>query len=130
VRTNGWPSYIADLIDDESNLLVLDTKPKSTPVKTTWTMLLYLTSPATGCEGGQTVFYPDEDFQGRQTTLKEPIVVDLEVGMVLLHKHGNDCLLVSAFHKQDETTILMLGCSMREGKSGLVRNGSSDPIFV
>jgi len=51
-------------------------------------MLLYLTSPVTGCEGGQTVFYPDE------TSMKE-IVVDLETGMLLLHKHGTDCMLVS-----------------------------------
>ena len=34
-------------IDDESNLVTLST-PTQTPAKTTWTLLLYLTSPATG----------------------------------------------------------------------------------
>lgn len=40
------------------------------------------------------MFYPD-DIPGRPTMIQEPIVVDLEVGMLLLHKHGNDCMLVS-----------------------------------
>lgn len=55
--------------------------------RTTWTLLIYLTA----CEGGETVFYP------KATTKKgpqpEPIVVGLEAGMALLHKHGDDCLL-------------------------------------
>ena len=82
------------LIDDESNLLTLATKPSPTPVKTTWTMLLYLTSPAMGCQGGETVFYPDE-LPGKKSKVQEEIVVGLEAGMVVLHKHGNDCMLVS-----------------------------------
>jgi hypothetical protein len=65
------------------------------PVKTTWTLLLYLTSPGTGCQGGETVFYPDEIvIPGKKNVVEEPIVVGLETGMVLLHKHGNDCMLV------------------------------------
>lgn len=65
------------------------------PVKTTWTLLLYLTSPATGCQGGETVFYPDEIvIPGKKNVVEEPVVVGLETGMVLLHKHGNDCMLV------------------------------------
>jgi hypothetical protein len=65
------------------------------PVKTTWTLLLYLTSPATGCQGGETVFYPDETvIPGKRNVVEEPVVVGLETGMVLLHKHGNDCMLV------------------------------------
>lgn len=79
--------------DDESNVLTLNTKPTPTPAKTTWTLLLYLTSPATGCQGGETVFYPDE-LPGKNTLQEKPIVVSLETGMVLLHKHGNDCMLV------------------------------------
>lgn len=63
-------------------------------MKTTWTILLYLTSPATGCVGGETVFYPD-DLPGRKSPLEKEIVVGLETGMLLLHKHGNDCMLVS-----------------------------------
>lgn len=74
--------------------MTLNTKSAPTPAKTTWTLLLYLTSPVTGCQGGQTVFYPDE-LPGRHSVVPEPIVVDLEVGTVLLHKHGEDCMLVS-----------------------------------
>lgn len=80
--------------DDESNVLTLSTKPSPTPVKTTWTILLYLTSPATGCVGGETVFYPDE-LPGRKSPIEKEIIVGLETGMLLLHKHGNDCMLVS-----------------------------------
>ena len=58
--------------DDESNVLTLATKPTPTSAKTTWTMLLYLTSPATGCEGGQTVFYLDE-LAGRNHLLEKHV---------------------------------------------------------
>ncbi|RDW61297.1 hypothetical protein BP5796_11189 [Coleophoma crateriformis] len=77
---------------DESNVLGLPTKPTATPVKTTWTILLYLTSPATGCQGGETVFYPD-DLPQKSSPIDKEIVVSLETGMLLLHKHGNDCML-------------------------------------
>jgi hypothetical protein len=80
--------------DDESNVLSLPTSPKQTPARTTWTLLLYLTSPATGCQGGQTVFYPD-DLPNKTSPIDKEIVVELETGMLLLHKHGNDCMLVS-----------------------------------
>lgn len=50
-------------------------------------MLLYLTDD---CVGGETVFYP----QDRELE-KEAVVIAPEAGMLLLHKHGNDCLLVS-----------------------------------
>lgn len=62
----------------------------SVPVKTTWTLLLYLTSAAEGCIGGETVFYPHD-----RKSAAEEIAVSLETGMLLLHKHGDDCLLVS-----------------------------------
>ncbi|KAL9008886.1 MAG: hypothetical protein Q9173_006038, partial [Seirophora scorigena] len=88
--------------DDESNTLSLPTSPP-TPARTTWTLLIYLTGPSTGCVGGETVFYPDlgpaKKFSGREKnddrdgTKSEPIVVEPEVGMALLHKHGQDCLL-------------------------------------
>ena len=94
---------ILTFLDDESNVLTLDTKPKPISAKTTWTILLYLTSPATGCQGGQTVFYPD-DLPGKQSVLEKEIVVELETGMLLLHKHGNDCMLVSY------KTIYRQGC--------------------
>jgi len=51
-------------------------------------LLLYLTSAAEGCVGGETVFYPHD----RQVASEE-IAVPLETGMLLLHKHGDDCLL-------------------------------------
>ncbi|KAF3002335.1 hypothetical protein E8E14_006394 [Neopestalotiopsis sp. 37M] len=63
-------------------------RPESLSTRTTWTLLLYLTSAAEGCLGGQTVFYPHDRKVG-----KEEIVVELETGMMLLHKHGDDCLL-------------------------------------
>lgn len=72
--------------DDDSNYLMLD----SVSVKTTWTLLLYLTSAAEGCIGGETVFYPHD-----RKSAAEEIAVSLETGMLLLHKHGDDCLLVS-----------------------------------
>ncbi|KAL3420224.1 hypothetical protein PVAG01_08723 [Phlyctema vagabunda] len=77
---------------DESNVLTLATKPRPTPARTTWTILLYLTSPSTGCEGGETVFYPD-DIPHKKSPIDKEIVVGLETGMLLLHKHGNDCML-------------------------------------
>ncbi|KAF8853941.1 hypothetical protein BDZ45DRAFT_657258 [Acephala macrosclerotiorum] len=86
---------------DESNVLTLNTKLSSMPARTTWTLLLYLTSPATGCQGGETVFYPDEiQFPGRKNLIDKEFVVGLETGMVLLHKHGNDCML----HEGTEVT--------------------------
>lgn len=72
---------------DETNALTLGI----TKAKTTWTLLLYLTSPATGCEGGETVFYPENPKKGEE----REIAVGLEMGMVLLHRHGRDCMLVS-----------------------------------
>ncbi|KAL9594504.1 MAG: hypothetical protein Q9219_006998 [cf. Caloplaca sp. 3 TL-2023] len=81
---------------DESNVLSLPTSPP-TPARTTWTLLIYLTGPSTGCVGGETVFYPDlgpaKKFSGKENDGSHPVIVDLEVGMALLHKHGQDCLL-------------------------------------
>lgn len=57
--------------------------------KTTWTLLLYLTSAADGCQGGETVFHPND----RQVA-KEEVAVPPETGMLLLHSHGDDCMLV------------------------------------
>ena len=83
-------------IDDDSNLVVLPTTPP-TPAKTTWTLLIYLTGPSTGCIGGETLFHPElgpaKKFSGKENDGSNPIVVGLEVGMALLHKHGQDCLL-------------------------------------
>lgn len=43
------------------------------------------------------MFYPEigpaKKFSGKSSEGTEPVVVGLEVGMALLHKHGQDCLL-------------------------------------
>ncbi|KAI9740960.1 MAG: hypothetical protein M1818_004566 [Claussenomyces sp. TS43310] len=95
---------------DESNNLVLErpNTPTSTRAKTTWTMLLYLTSSTTGCQGGETVFYPDDLPRGRNS-VEEKVVVELETGKLLLHKHGNDCML----HE---------GCEVSEGEKWVIRS--------
>ncbi|KAH1481378.1 hypothetical protein KXW40_006243 [Aspergillus fumigatus] len=54
--------------------------------RTTWTLLVYLTN----CTGGETVFYPEPTGANRNP---EPIAVAPEVGMALLHRHGERCLL-------------------------------------
>ena len=103
MKPSFWRTYFTHALyflliplDDEANVIVLPGEPPI-PAKTTWTLLIYLTGPTTGCIGGQTVFYPElgpaKKFSERPSEGTEPIVVDLEVGMALLHKHGNDCLL-------------------------------------
>jgi len=83
------PNQYFDKHYDESNLLPISTgNSANTAAKTTWTILLYLTSETTGCRGGETVFYPNDNISPENA-----IVVSLETGMLLLHKHGNDCLL-------------------------------------
>lgn len=80
--------------DDDSNNVTL--QPSGSPLvstRTTWTLLIYLTSPATGCIGGETVFYPDPPNKKSRDPPPEPFVVDLEVGLALLHRHGADCML-------------------------------------
>ncbi|KAF3068542.1 hypothetical protein CFAM422_007758 [Trichoderma lentiforme] len=92
---------------DDSNNLVLD----SVPVKTTWTLLLYLTSSAEGCIGGETVFYPHD-----RKSAAEEIAVSLETGMLLLHKHGDDCLLHEGREVQDgEKWVLRTDLCVRRG---------------
>lgn len=57
-------------------------------------MLLYLTSPATGCIGGETVFYPEPPKgRSKRDPPPEPLAVGLEVGLALLHRHGAECML-------------------------------------
>ncbi|KAL8668076.1 MAG: hypothetical protein Q9202_000054 [Teloschistes flavicans] len=95
-REEGDGGRLKEEFDDESNVLILPT-PSPTPAKTTWTLLIYLSGPSTGCVGGETVFYPEpgpaKKILGKENDGPKPIVVDLEVGMALLHKHGQDCLL-------------------------------------
>ncbi|KAJ8602854.1 hypothetical protein MRB53_042346 [Persea americana] len=78
--------------DDESNnVMFKSSDTQSIPARTTWTLLLYLTAPSTGCIGGETVFYPEA--ANKREAAPQPIVTELEVGMALLHRHGSECLL-------------------------------------
>ena len=46
--------------DDHNNVTLTAENGQKLPCRTTWTLLLYLTSSADGCEGGETVFYPND----------------------------------------------------------------------
>lgn len=68
--------------------------PKLVKGTTRWTLLIYLTGEDKGeVEGGETVFYPGVDARGIGNDASEVVKVELEKGMMLLHKHGDDCLL-------------------------------------
>jgi len=77
---------------DESNTLhfsspsPISPNSETIPARTTWTLLIYLTAT----EGGETVFYQDSTPTERSP---KPIAVNPEVGMALLHRHGERCLL-------------------------------------
>lgn len=79
--------------DDTNNVsMPSPTDPhKSIPARTTWTLLLYLTV----CEGGETVFYPDPPTgkNARNQALPKPVSAAPDVGLALLHRHGNECML-------------------------------------
>ncbi|PLB40883.1 uncharacterized protein BDW47DRAFT_123408 [Aspergillus candidus] len=69
---------------DDSNTLTLP--PSAKKYHTTWTLLIYLST----CTGGETVFYPEATRENRSP---EPVSVAPRVGMALLHRHGESCLL-------------------------------------
>ncbi|KAH1289266.1 hypothetical protein KXX30_007003 [Aspergillus fumigatus] len=74
-------------LDDDSNVVAFESpQHKLQQARTTWTLLVYLTN----CTGGETVFYPEPTGANRNP---EPIAVAPEVGMALLHRHGERCLL-------------------------------------
>ncbi|KAH0612169.1 uncharacterized protein H6S33_010221 [Morchella sextelata] len=79
---------------DDSNLLPSFPTPNASgssriPCETTWTLLIYLTGPADGIVGGETVFYTE----ATKKLKSEEIVVEPEKGLALLHRHGRDCML-------------------------------------
>ena len=78
------PGQFFDQHYDESNKLAFGSE--KTPARTTWTLLIYLTT----CEGGETAFYPEPTKKGEKTP--DPILVGMETGMALLHNH-DDCML-------------------------------------
>ena len=91
-----WTDFVLTILtDDESNFLTFRpaSSTKSTPARTTWTLLIYLTA----CNGGETVFYPEPTRADRNP---EPISVAPEMGMALLHRHGDHCML----HEGKEVT--------------------------
>ncbi|KAL3466649.1 hypothetical protein BJX64DRAFT_284212 [Aspergillus heterothallicus] len=73
---------------DDSNILSFSSSslPSPTPARTTWTLLIYLST----CSGGETTFYPEPTQANRNP---EPISIAPELGMALLHRHGDRCLL-------------------------------------
>lgn len=76
--------------------MLLHPGPPAQRSRTTWTLLIYLTSATEGCQGGETVFYPEPLPTGKNKKTQrqpDPIVVSPETGMALLHKHGRDCML-------------------------------------
>lgn len=84
--------------DDESNTLHFSSPSPDTettiPARTTWTLLIYLTAT----EGGETVFYEDSTSttpseRSSSSSSSKTIAVAPEVGMALLHRHGERCLL-------------------------------------
>jgi hypothetical protein len=77
------PGQFFDQHYDESNKVTVG--ENKSPGKTTWTLLIYLTT----CEGGETAFYSEPTKKG---PTPEPILVGLETGMALLHNH-DDCML-------------------------------------
>ncbi|KAJ5419013.1 uncharacterized protein N7487_002563 [Penicillium crustosum] len=74
--------------DDANNITLPppNSRSKATPARTTWTLLVYLTS----CTGGETIFYPEATRANRNPG---PIAVAPEVGMALLHRHGDHCMI-------------------------------------
>ncbi|OJJ51456.1 hypothetical protein ASPZODRAFT_56763 [Penicilliopsis zonata CBS 506.65] len=83
---------------DDSNTLTLHGEA----CRTTWTLLIYLST----CTGGETVFYPDPSRENRRP---DPVVVVPEMGLALLHRHGERCLL----HE---------GGEVREGEKWVLRS--------
>lgn len=73
--------------DDSNNLSFVGETGPPVAAKTTWTLLIYLSVS----EGGETVFYPDR-VKGSKVE-PEPIAVAPEIGLGLLHRHGDQCMM-------------------------------------
>ncbi|KAL5338659.1 hypothetical protein BJX70DRAFT_398408 [Aspergillus crustosus] len=85
--------FFAQHYDDSNTLSFLSPSSPPKPGRTTWTLLIYLST----CNGGETVFYPEPTRANRNP---EPISVAPEMGMALLHRHGEQCLI----HEGKEVT--------------------------
>ena len=84
-----WSGVLMSADDDSNNISFPGGHGKSIPARTTWTLLLYLTT----CEGGETVFYPDPPSKKSREPVPQPVSAAPEVGLALLHRHGGDCML-------------------------------------
>lgn len=92
-----------------------------------------MTSSNDGVLGGETVFYPHD-----RKSAKEELVIAPETGMLLLHKHGDNCLLVSfgsqfwASRRHAVSLVLtkFMSISTRVAKSKLVKSGLFEQIYV
>ncbi|OAX43572.1 hypothetical protein K503DRAFT_853242 [Rhizopogon vinicolor AM-OR11-026] len=73
-----------------------------TGAKSEWTVLVYLTGIEDGVKGGETLFYKDERGKPRET-----LVAPLTRGTVLLHRHGNECLLHEGSLVRDGTKYIL-----------------------
>lgn len=94
---------------DENNFVQVEdlaTNPDKPALKrgvTKWTLLIYLTGEDYGeVTGGATMFYPEigvptgtskSKSKNGSSNTSNALQVDLEKGTLLLHKHGQDCLL-------------------------------------
>ncbi|KAL4906132.1 hypothetical protein BDW74DRAFT_138943 [Aspergillus multicolor] len=78
--------FFAQHYDDSNTLSFPSPSSPPKPARTTWTLLIYLST----CTGGETVFYPERT---RSNPNPEPVSVAPEMGMALLHRHGDQCLL-------------------------------------
>ncbi|KAL4915280.1 hypothetical protein BDW62DRAFT_125464 [Aspergillus aurantiobrunneus] len=85
--------FFAQHYDDSNTLSFLSPSTTPKPARTSWTLLIYLST----CAGGETVFYPEPTRANRNP---EPVSVAPEMGMALLHRHGDRCLL----HEGKEVT--------------------------
>lgn len=97
---HGLPADSYPVADDDSNILTVESDQGPVLTKTTWTLLLYLTSASDGCQGGETVFFPND-----RRVAKEEVAILPETGMVLLHKHGDDCMLVSLSNRPPSMSL-------------------------
>lgn len=87
----------------KASVLPLDGTQVRKSGETHWTLLIYLTGETEGeVSGGGTIFYPNEHEAATygktnrtsQSSGKSSVVhVKTQKGMLLLHKHGDDCFL-------------------------------------
>ncbi|KAI0062337.1 hypothetical protein BV25DRAFT_1907691 [Artomyces pyxidatus] len=81
-----------------------------TGAKSEWTLLVYLTGIEDGVEGGETIFYTNEN---RKSSVA--IVAPLTRGTALLHRHGHECLLHEGSQVRSGTKYVLRSDIMFKG---------------